>query len=279
MPRQRDERRELAFKMWKKSNGTMLLKDIASKLECSDTQIRKWKSQDNWDGKVNSNVTKQATKKEHLKSNVTKQEETPIQDVEKVEDDIDPDGELNSKQRRFIQEYLIDLNAAQAAIRAGYSPKTAKEQGHRLLTNAHIKEAVENAKKKREKRLELSQEKVLTQIAKIAFSDIKDVLEWDETGGITIRPSDQVDGTIISELEVEPETRTVKKVKMNDRFRALIKLYDHLSKESALKIALLEAEIKAKTNAEEDQVKTGLKDLTNALLKSMEIPDKVEEEA
>lgn len=58
-------------------------------------------------------------------------------------------AKLTIKQRRFIDEYLVDLNATQAAVRAGYSPKTAKEQGSRLLTNVHVAAAFREALDKR----------------------------------------------------------------------------------------------------------------------------------
>lgn len=49
---------------------------------------------------------------------------------------------MNDKQKRFVAEYLIDFNATQAAIRSGYSEKTARSQGQRLLTNVDIKKAI-----------------------------------------------------------------------------------------------------------------------------------------
>ncbi|WP_260851774.1 phage terminase small subunit-related protein, partial [Bacillus pumilus] len=58
MARPRNPKRDQAFQLWKKSNGTRLLKDIAEELECSQTLIRKWKNQDFWDEKLNGNVTK-----------------------------------------------------------------------------------------------------------------------------------------------------------------------------------------------------------------------------
>ena len=63
---------------------------------------------------------------------------------------------LTLKQARFVQEYLIDLNAAQAAIRAGYSAKTAREIGHQNLTKLHIAAAIEKAQTKRAERCELT---------------------------------------------------------------------------------------------------------------------------
>lgn len=80
---------------------------------------------------------------------------------------------MTPKQARFVAEYLIDLNATQAAIRAGYSPRTASEQGTRLLGKAQIAKAVADAQAKRLARLDLTADRVLQEIARIAFSDIR----------------------------------------------------------------------------------------------------------
>lgn len=71
---------------------------------------------------------------------------------------------LNAKQQRFVDEYLIDLNATQAAIRAGYSEKTANQQGPRLLVNAGIQQAIEAGKAKREERTQITADYVLNTI-------------------------------------------------------------------------------------------------------------------
>ena len=63
---------------------------------------------------------------------------------------------MNPKRRRFCEEYAVDLNGAQAAIRAGYSPKTAKEQACRLLTNVHVRERVDRLIAEGRKRLDIS---------------------------------------------------------------------------------------------------------------------------
>ncbi len=78
---------------------------------------------------------------------------------------------LEPKMKRFVDEYIIDNNATQAAIRAGYSPKTAKEQGARLLTKVHVKEALEAKKHRLAIKAEVSAEWVLRELidnAKIA---------------------------------------------------------------------------------------------------------------
>lgn len=79
--------------------------------------------------------------------------------------------ELTEKQKRFVQEYLVDLNATAAAKRAGYSPKTAGEQGARLLANVKVQEEIQRAIDKRRDRVEITQDKVLQELAAIAFAN------------------------------------------------------------------------------------------------------------
>ena len=74
---------------------------------------------------------------------------------------------LTPKQQRFVEEYLIDLNATQAAIRAGYSERTAQEQSSRLLSNVMVQDAVQKAQKKVSERTEITQDYVLSNIQKV----------------------------------------------------------------------------------------------------------------
>src|SRR6187399_2837120 len=78
----------------------------------------------------------------------------------------------------FCQEYLIDLNATQAAIRAGYSKKTAVVEGSRLLTNANVSEHIKKLMDKRSKRTEITADKVLDELWSIAQEDIKNFLSF-----------------------------------------------------------------------------------------------------
>ncbi|BDQ35920.1 hypothetical protein SYK_02800 [Pseudodesulfovibrio nedwellii] len=71
---------------------------------------------------------------------------------------------LSEKQKKFVREYLVDLNATQAAVRAGYSEKTARKQGSRLLTNVDIQKAIQSGVVKREKRTEIDQDYVINTI-------------------------------------------------------------------------------------------------------------------
>lgn len=88
---------------------------------------------------------------------------------------------LNPKQQRFVDEYLIDLNATQAAIRAGYSQKTAGSQGFDLLKKPEIQEAIEKARAKTARKLEITRERVLEEYAKLAFLDPRRFYNADGT--------------------------------------------------------------------------------------------------
>lgn len=84
---------------------------------------------------------------------------------------------LTEKQKRFIAEYLVDLNATQAAIRAGYSEKTAYSAGQRMLKKVEIHAAIQEAMQERQERTEITQDKVLTEIGKVAFASADDSQE------------------------------------------------------------------------------------------------------
>ena len=84
---------------------------------------------------------------------------------------------MTDQQKRFVEEYLIDLNATQAAIRAGYSPKTANEQGNRLLTNVSVQTELNKQMAKRSRRTGVTQDRVVRELAKIAFLDMTQVVD------------------------------------------------------------------------------------------------------
>jgi phage terminase small subunit len=86
---------------------------------------------------------------------------------------------LTKKQAMFAAEYLTDFNATRAAIAAGYSKKTATEQGARLLTNVKVAEQIEKKLGKRLGKLEISADKVLQELAKLAFYDPINFFEDD----------------------------------------------------------------------------------------------------
>jgi phage terminase small subunit len=101
---------------------------------------------------------------------------------------------LTPKQQRFVAEYLIDLNATQAAIRAGYSRKCAEVEGPRLLGNVRVAAAVQVGAQKRLNERGLSADRTLEELRRIAFSDVGQLFTDD--------------GSLIPLRELPPEVRT-----------------------------------------------------------------------
>ena len=96
---------------------------------------------------------------------------------------------MTEKQKRFVEEYLIDLNATQAAIRAGYSPQTAYSIGEENLRKPEIKSRIDKAMAERSRRTGINQDRVLQELARIGFAKITDVLD-PETAKIKQDASD-----------------------------------------------------------------------------------------
>jgi phage terminase small subunit len=94
-------------------------------------------------------------------------------------------GKLTPRQERFVEEYIIDLNATQAAIRAGYAAKDADVQGPRLLGNVGVSRAVASLKAKRAAETGITAERVLAELALLAFSDHTH-FEVDGKGAVTL---------------------------------------------------------------------------------------------
>lgn len=143
---------------------------------------------------------------------------------------------LTPKQAAFVKEYLIDLNGAQAAIRAGFSERTARTKASQLLDLPHVKEAIEAEMAKRAERTEITQDRVLQELARVGFSDIRKI--FTETGQLK-HPAEWDDDTaaFVSSVEVvvrkvpgsdEDEVEHIHKVKLWDKNSALEKIARHL---------------------------------------------------
>ena len=138
---------------------------------------------------------------------------------------------LTPKQRLFVQEYLIDLNAKQASIRAGYSPANAEFQGHQLINNPKVKQAIELAMYEREQRTKVTQDRVIEELAKIAFINPTDVVNSYDASLHT--GAAREDTAAISSIRVRriPSKNGMgieREIKLNDKIRALDLLGKHL---------------------------------------------------
>lgn len=135
---------------------------------------------------------------------------------------------MTQKQKRFIEEYLIDLNATQAAIRAGYSLDTAKSIGSENLTKPDIQARIAKAMAERSRRTGVNADRVVMELAKIAFVNAKDVIDPDTA---TVRPDALPEDTAaIQSVKVKAfgEDGLEREVKMADKLRALELLGRHL---------------------------------------------------
>ena len=149
-----------------------------------------------------------------------------------------PGGErsLTPRQERFVQEYLIDLNATQAAIRAGYSKKTAEWIGPQQLTKSHVAQAVAQGMKARGERTAVTADRVLLEAARLALFDPRKLFNDDGSPkGITELDDDTAAAVagieVVEQFEGSGKDRVfvgyLKKYRIADKNSALEKLFRH----------------------------------------------------
>lgn len=143
-------------------------------------------------------------------------------------------AKLTAKQERFVEEYLIDLNATQAAIRAGYSQKTARVTASKLLTKANIQAAIAERQKEIRKRNDVTIDRLIQELAYIGFSRITDVVSWTDYSVDVIASADLDESAIASirsvkrqETITENATIVTVEVRQYDKLTALEKLAKH----------------------------------------------------
>lgn len=138
---------------------------------------------------------------------------------------------MTKKQKRFIEEYLIDLNATQAAIRAGYSPDTAKAIGSENLTKPDIRAHIDKAMAERSKRTGINADRVIMELAKIALVNAADVINADDA---TLRddaaPEDTaaIQSVKVKTFPTKDGEGVEREIKMADKLKALELLGKHL---------------------------------------------------
>ena len=138
---------------------------------------------------------------------------------------------MTDKQERFVEEYLIDLNATQAYIRAGYSPKSANTHAYRILAKPGIRAAIDEAIAERSRRTGINQDRVIRELAKVAFLDLTDVVDLDS--GAIREDASREDTACIASVKVKTSTTkggvsSERVVKLCDKLKALELLGRHL---------------------------------------------------
>ena len=142
-----------------------------------------------------------------------------------------PDRPLSAKQRLFVDEYLLDMNASAAARRAGYGERSAAQNGHRFLQLAPVMAAIEARLAARRTRLQVTAERVIDELARIAFADIGRIMNW--TGeDASLKPQGEIsadDRAAIAEIAVVKRNDAVAtRVILHDKERALEALCRYL---------------------------------------------------
>ncbi len=138
---------------------------------------------------------------------------------------------LTPRQRLFVQEYLIDLNASQAALRAGYSINNAHKIGSQLLENPRIKQAVKLAMYEREQRTKVTQDRVIEELAKIAFINPTDVVNsYDASlhNGAAREDTAAISSIRVKKFPSREGFGVEREIKLHDKIRALDLLGKHL---------------------------------------------------
>jgi phage terminase small subunit len=139
---------------------------------------------------------------------------------------------LTAKQVRFVEEYLVDLNATQAAIRAGYSAKTAQQMGAENLSKPVVAAAIEAGKAARSKRTTVTADRVVEELARVAFSDMREFTHWGATG-VTLKESATLPADMARCVAEVSQTVTQHggsiRFKLHDKVAALTKLLEHTS--------------------------------------------------
>lgn len=142
-------------------------------------------------------------------------------------------GRLTKRQQLFVHHYMIDMNATQAAIRAGYSEKSAYNQGTRMMKNDEVRRAIEEAWRDKIRRADLTADDVLRLISRAAFADIRDFVDLDEHEMAINHKSDRFDGELVTEVSEETRrmgeemvtTRKLKLVNKESMIRLLAQHY------------------------------------------------------
>jgi len=136
--------------------------------------------------------------------------------------------DLTDKQRLFVAEYLVDLNATGAARRAGYSDGNI---GRQLITKDNVKAAIDSAKAKRAERTRVSADKVVRELARLAFTDMRSFVEWGPEGVKLKNSTELIDDDSAAVTEVSEsfgENGRTLKFKLGHKDSALKMLAQHI---------------------------------------------------
>ena len=141
---------------------------------------------------------------------------------------------LTPKEERFVEEYLVDLNGTAAAIRAGYSARSARAIAHENLTKPHIQDAIATAKAERSARTRVTQDLVIEELRRLAFANVRNFLARAakaDGGGLVVRSLEDVPPDMWpAVVEVRQDKDGSVRLKLGGKMEALKLLYEHAGK-------------------------------------------------
>ena len=240
----------------------MKYKDIATKYNVTLNTVKSWKTR-YWKNKTEEkeSAEKVCTQNKSMHT-LEKGAENKISNEDKDFEYVDEEDGLTDRQRNFCYCYYENFNATQAAIKAGYSEKTAAEQGCRLLKNVKVKEFLEKLREIYRTEFLLTQERVMNRHVQIALSDMRDFITEDG------KLRSNYDGTLVKKLTIRSSTYSDGEVKKEDR-AVTIELEDrkpslnlitkklNLDPDTNIAKQRLELERKKSGNGENGKDKTG----------------------
>lgn len=190
----------------------MKYKDIASKYNVTLNTVKSWKTRYKWkkDAEEKESAENVCTQNKSMHT-LEKGAENKISNEDKDFEYVDEEDGLTDRQRNFCYCYYENFNATQAAIKAGYSEKTAAEQGCRLLKNVKVKEFLEKLREVYRTEFLLTQERVMNRHVQIALSDMRDFITEDG------KLRSNYDGTLVKKLTIRSSTYSDGEIAKEDR--------------------------------------------------------------
>lgn len=214
--------RKEAFLIWARSDGRGYLDRIAKEVGMTEMQIHHYKKKDKWDEKLKKYQAKQSKKLSNVSEVLredSKFKDASEDEMNEIQEILDNSG-LTDKRKIFILHYLNSLNITQAALNAGYPKASARVRGFEIINDERIKPVVGKIVNLMQKNLYVSARDVVDEYVKIAFADITDYVEFDKQQ-VNLKPSDQVDGRLITEVKQGRDGLTIK---LADKMKALERL-------------------------------------------------------
>jgi phage terminase small subunit len=213
------EARKKAYRHYVSHNGSVKVSWLSYLTGLTEEQLIKYRKKDKWDERwEKQKIEEQEAIAKGVKGNGTHQE---LEDAElnQIQLILDQSG-LPPKRELFVLHYLQTYNKKQAAIKAGFSTRSANSRGNECLLDPRVHEAITRIKTVMSKSLYLSARDIVDEYIKVAFADITDYVEFDKQT-VNLKDSEQVDGSLITEVKQGRDGITIK---LADKMKALERL-------------------------------------------------------